>query len=173
MMQKLLMLIWFIASFTVGIQTQTASLAEFSALTNENKQVKQDVIQQVDWAWSGNPTAPRLQDAFANRRSNIQVKGQGIVVKILADDFEGSRHQRFIIKLSSGQTLLIAHNIDLAPRVNDLQIGDFILFYGEYEWNPQGGVIHWTHRDRIAEAEPHRQGDHVAGWIEHQGKRYQ
>jgi hypothetical protein len=157
MMQKLLMLIWFIASFTVGIQTQTASLAEFSALTNENKQVKQDVIQ----------------DAFANRRSNIQVKGQGIVVKILGDDFEGSRHQRFIIKLSSGQTLLIAHNIDLAPRVNDLQIGDFILFYGEYEWNPQGGVIHWTHRDRGAWTESNRQGNHVAGWIEHQGKRYQ
>jgi hypothetical protein len=106
-----------------------------------------------------------FQNAFTNHISNIQVKGQGIVVKILADDFDGSRHQRFIIKLSSGQTLSIAHNIDLAPRINALQTGDSIQFFGEYEWNSQGGVIHWTHRDR--------HGNHVAGWIEHQGKRYQ
>jgi Protein of unknown function (DUF3465) len=148
-MQKLLMLIWFVASFSGYIQTPAISLTEVSALTSGNKQVEQDVIQ----------------DAFANHRSNIQVKGQGIVVKILADDFDGSRHQRFIIKLSSGQTLLIAHNIDLAPRINALQLSDSILFFGEYEWNSQGGVVHWTHRDR--------QGKHVAGWIEHQGKRYQ
>jgi hypothetical protein len=154
-MQKLLILVWLVASFTVCIQTPAVSLAEVSVLTKENKQVKQDAIQ----------------DAFTNHKSNIQVKGQGIVVKILADDFEGNRHQRFIIKLSSGQTLLIAHNIDLAPRVNALRIGDSIQFYGEYEWNPQGGVIHWTHS--VAEAEPHRHGNHVAGWIEHQGKRYQ
>jgi Protein of unknown function (DUF3465) len=153
-MQKLLLFIWFVALFSGYIQTPAISLTEFSALTNENKQGKQEQDQQ-----------DMLQDAFANHRSNIQVKGQGIVVKILADDFDGSRHQRFIIKLSSGQTLLIAHNIDLAPRINTLQLGDPILFFGEYEWNPQGGVIHWTHRDR--------HGKHVAGWIEHQGKKYQ
>jgi hypothetical protein len=106
-----------------------------------------------------------LKDAFENKRSNIQVKGQGIVVKILADDFDGSKHQRFIVKLSSGQTLLIAHNIDIAPRINSLQKGDSIAFYGEYEWNPQGGIIHWTHHDP--------NGNHVGGWIEHKGKRYQ
>jgi hypothetical protein len=154
MIQKLLMLIWFVALFPGYLQTQAVSLAEFSALTNENKQGKPEQDQQNV-----------LQHAFTNHISNIQVKGQGIVVKILADDFDGSRHQRFIIKLSSGQTLLIAHNIDLAPRINALQPGDSILFSGEYEWNPQGGVVHWTHRDR--------HGNHVAGWIEHQGKRYQ
>jgi len=106
-----------------------------------------------------------VASAFANRTSNLQVSDSGQVIKILSDDNSGSRHQRFIIKLASGQTLLIAHNIDLAERVANIKIGDTIEFSGEYEWNPQGGVIHWTHRDP--------QGQHAAGWIKHNGKTYQ
>ncbi|MGD2180181.1 DUF3465 domain-containing protein [Lusitaniella coriacea] len=106
-----------------------------------------------------------LRDAFKNRRSDLQVQGEGVVIKLLPDDLEGSRHQRFIIRLRSGQTLLISHNIDLAPRINSLQVGHSIRFYGEYEWNAQGGVIHWTHHDPA--------GNHAGGWIEHSGRRYQ
>lgn len=70
-----------------------------------------------------------------------------------------------IIKLSSNQTLLIAHNIDLAPKIKDLKVGDHIDFYGEYEWNSKGGVVHWTHHD----SKGHREG----GWLNHGGKLYQ
>jgi hypothetical protein len=143
-MRKLLLLIVLI-TFTYGyIQNQSIAIAG-SILTPGKEQI--------------------LKSAFENQRSNVQVEGKGIVVKILADDFDSSKHQRFIVKLSSGQTLLIAHNIDIAPRINSLQKGDSIAFYGEYEWNSQGGVIHWTHRDP--------NGNHVGGWIEHQGKKYQ
>jgi len=86
------------------------------------------------------------------------------VSRILSDDNKGSRHQRFILRLSSGQTLLVAHNIDLAPRINNLQNGDSVQFYGEYEWNSTGGVIHWTHHDPG--------GQHVGGWLEHNGRKY-
>lgn len=103
--------------------------------------------------------------AFENHASNIQVEGQGTVAKILPDDNDGSRHQRFIVRLSSGQTLLIAHNIDLAPRVSSLNEGDVVSFSGEYEWNPKGGVVHWTHRDS--------DGRHPAGWIRHEGQAFQ
>ncbi|MCC7299842.1 MAG: DUF3465 domain-containing protein [Verrucomicrobia bacterium] len=106
-----------------------------------------------------------VASAFANHKSNIQVQGCGQVIKVLSDDNNGSRHQRFIIKLASGQTLLIAHNIDLAKRVASIKTGDTIEFSGEYEWNPQGGVIHWTHSDP--------QGRHTAGWIKHNGQTYQ
>ena len=88
-----------------------------------------------------------LRNAFENQRSNFQVEGKGKVIKILPDDLSGSKHQRFIVRLSSGQTLLIAHNIDLAPRINSLSVGDLVVFYGEYVWNPQGGLIQWTHND--------------------------
>lgn len=106
-----------------------------------------------------------LASAYANQRSNVQVQAGGQVVRILPDDDRGSRHQRFIVELSSGQTVLVAHNIDLAARVAGLSIGDFVEFNGEYEWNPEGGVVHWTHHD------PQRR--HVAGWVRHEGRTYQ
>jgi len=106
-----------------------------------------------------------LKNAFNKKISNLQVQGQGVVIKILKDDVEGGKHQRFILKLNSGQTLLIAHNIDLAPRISNLKVGDTVSFYGEYEWNPQGGVIHWTHKDP--------QKKHPHGWLKYKGKIYQ
>jgi len=106
-----------------------------------------------------------LQTAFNNRQSGLQVQGQGVVAKVLPDDNNGSRHQRFIVRLSTGQTLLIAYNVDLAPRIPGVEKGDAVEFYGEYEWNAKGGVIHWTHHDPN-----HR---HVDGWLRHRGRTYQ
>jgi hypothetical protein len=106
-----------------------------------------------------------LAAAFAERRSDVQVQGLGVVDRVLPDDNDGSRHQRFILRLGTGQTVLVAHNIDLADRLTALDRGDTVEFYGEYEWTSAGGVIHWTHRD------PARR--HVAGWLKHEGKRVQ
>jgi Protein of unknown function (DUF3465) len=98
-----------------------------------------------------------LGSAFRNRVSRIEVEGQGTVEHILPDDNDGSRHQRFILRLNSGQEILIAHNIDVAPRLRSLRVGDVVRFKGEYDWNDKGGVIHWTHRDPA--------GRHQAGWL--------
>lgn len=98
-------------------------------------------------------------------RSANQVAGEGTVVRILDDDDDGSRHQRFILELDAGRTLLIAHNIDLAPRIAGLRVGDRIAFNGVYEWNDRGGVIHWAHHDP--------QGEHPGGWLRHNGRTYQ
>jgi Protein of unknown function (DUF3465) len=113
---------------------------------------------------SGNGSDQVLADAFDNRRSNFEIEGRGTVTRVLPDDDEGSRHQRFIVRLGSGQSLLVAHNIDLAPRIASLSEGDEIMFHGEYEWNPKGGVIHWTHHDP--------EGRHPGGWIRHDGRLY-
>ncbi len=103
--------------------------------------------------------------AFNTRTSDVQVEGEGVVTRMLADDLVGSRHQRFVVRLASGQTLLIAHNIDIAPRVAGLQKGDRVRFYGEYVWNEEGGMVHWTHHDP--------EGRHDAGWLKHNGRIYQ
>lgn len=116
-------------------------------------------------AETGSQSEQVLAIAFENQTSNIQIEGRGIIAWVLPDDVDGSRHQRFIIGLDSGQTLLVTHNIDLAPRITALREGDPINFYGEYEWNPKGGVIHWTHHDP--------EGRHPAGWIKHNGRTYQ
>jgi hypothetical protein len=106
-----------------------------------------------------------LARAFAQRTSDLEVEGQGIVVQLLTDDTSGARHQRFIVQLASGQTLLIAHDIDIAPRVGSLQVGHAVSFKGEYVWNSQGGLVHWTHHDPA--------GSHEAGWIEYDGQTYE
>jgi hypothetical protein len=112
---------------------------------------------------SGSPDDP-IARAFASGTSDLQVEGEGTVIRVLPDDLNGSRHQRFIVQLASGQTLLITHNIDLAPRIEALDEGDSVRFNGEYVWNEKGGVIHWTHHDP--------RGRHVSGWLMHNGKTY-
>jgi len=107
----------------------------------------------------------RPLDVQVRPRDGATFQGEGRVSRVLADDDEGSRHQRFIVTLATGQTVLIAHNVDLAPRVANLKVGDPVEFSGEYASNPRGGVVHWTHRDP--------RGRHVAGWIRHGGVTYQ
>ncbi len=106
-----------------------------------------------------------LEQAIQQRTSNVQVKGTGTVIRLLKDDNRGSRYQKFILKLASNKTILIAHNIDLSPRINAISTGDIIAFYGEYEWNNKGGVVHWTHHDP--------NGHHIGGWLKHNGNTYQ
>lgn len=95
--------------------------------------------------------------AYQRQQSGVQVTGEGTVVEVLPDDHEGSRHQRFVLKLASGQTVLVAHNIDLASRIPSLKVGERVGFHGVYEWKPGGGVVHWTHGDP--------RGRHEAGWV--------
>ena len=106
-----------------------------------------------------------IANAYTQHLQDIQVRGEGEVVKVLADDNKGSKHQRFILRVPEGFTVLVAHNIDLAPRVRNIANGDKVSFYGEYVWSEKGGVIHWTHSDP--------RGRHVAGWLKHNGVTYQ
>jgi len=120
----------------------------------------------VDETAGGSESQNKLiRDAFENHRSDVQVRGRSVVIRVLSDDNEGSRHQRILLRISPEQTILIAHNIDLAPRLNSLRKGDVLEFYGEYEWNSQGGVVHWTHRDPRSK--------HVHGWLKHEGVVYE
>ena len=106
-----------------------------------------------------------MSKAIAKSESGLQIEGYGTVIRLLDDDLHGSRHQRFIVQLRSGDTILVVHNIDLAPRIDTLQPGDEVGFYGEYKWNLYGGLVHWTHNDSDV--------PHVNGWVKHNGKMYQ
>ncbi|MBP6733386.1 MAG: DUF3465 domain-containing protein [Chromatiaceae bacterium] len=151
-MKKLILAILGVVAIYFGLG-QTDALRQFTV--PPTTQVPTVSVGQVD----------KLSAAFAEQKSGIQVTGDGMVTKLFADDTEGSRHQRFILTLSSGQTLLVAHNIDLAPRLTSLKTGDSVAFNGVFEWNAKGGVVHWTHRDPS--------GRHQAGWLKHAGQTYQ
>ncbi|MBA3260344.1 MAG: DUF3465 domain-containing protein [Gemmatimonadales bacterium] len=104
-----------------------------------------------------------LLDAARARRSDLLVQLDARVSRVLPDDREGSRHQRFLLRIDD-LTVLVAHNLDLADRV-PLERGDSVTVRGEYEWNPKGGVLHWTHDDPA--------GRHPAGYVRHGGRLYQ
>ncbi len=110
------------------------------------------------------PAPTPVTDAFHSHRSNVEVETGGRVLRVLPDDREGSPHERFIVRVEGGPSVLVAHNLALAARV-PVAPGDSVEMHGEYEWNQKGGVIHWTHRDPG--------GGHPAGWIKHQGRLYQ
>ena len=111
------------------------------------------------------PPVHSVQAAYAQQQSDVQLEVTGFIIKLLPDDDEGTRHQKFLMRVPSGLTLLVAHNIDLAPRIKQLKKGKSITLYGEYEWSQKGGILHWTHHDP--------QGHHSDGWIDYQGRRYQ
>ena len=81
----------------------------------------------------------------------------------MRDDDDGSRHQRFVVDIGDGQTLLIAHNIELADRV-PVGLGDRVYVRGMYEWNDLGGLVHWTHDDP--------QGIEDGGWVRYRRRVY-
>jgi hypothetical protein len=107
----------------------------------------------------------RIEAAYADRDSNLSVTVKGAVTRILSDDTVGDRHQRFIIALSNSQTLLIAHNVDIASRVSGISVGSSVYVHGDYIWNDQGGLIHWTHKDPA--------GVHENGWIALGNKKFE
>ncbi|NNC78042.1 MAG: DUF3465 domain-containing protein [Woeseiaceae bacterium] len=104
-----------------------------------------------------------LKRDFTDHDSGTWIEGSGRVVKLLSDDNDGSRHQRFIIEVRRNQTLLIAHNIDLVARV-PLGMGDRVRFRGMYEYNDLGGLVHWTHHDPLGVVD--------GGWIRFRRKTY-
>ena len=154
-MKKIFLAIVVLVAIYVGFGKDNSLHRFTGSLSNKSSSTATESTSSVDV----------IRSAFNEQRSGVQVAGEGVVSKLLPDDNDGSRHQRFILMLSSGQTLLVAHNIDLAPRIASLREGDSVSFNGVYEWNAKGGVIHWTHLDPG--------GGHEAGWLKHAGQTYQ
>jgi len=111
---------------------------------------------------AGNTSVER---AFAEHLPNVEVTAEGSVTRLLSDGTGPSgTHQRFIVQVKGlTQTLLVDNNLDIGKRV-PLATGDAVVVHGEYVWNDQGGLIHFTHHDPAH--------THADGWIELKGVRY-
>ena len=104
-----------------------------------------------------------MSKTFNKRDTGSWIEVTGFVKRLLSDDNDGSRHQRFILDIGGRRTLLIAHNIDLAKRV-PLGMGDRVVIRGMYEWNDLGGLVHWTHDDPL--------GAEAGGYIRYRSRLY-
>ncbi len=117
-----------------------------------------------------------VEEAFKERKNGVPLTIGGEIVRILSDDHEGIHHQRFIIKTKSGQTVLVAHNLERAYRA-PIKLDDTVEIHGTYSWNSYGGIIHNTHHDDREEWEKEKDGNkicgskHDDGWIVFVGKK--
>lgn len=102
---------------------------------------------------------------FANHRSNVEVTADGVVVRLFGDRSSSTgTHEQFIIRLTApNMTVEVEHNISIGTRVPVAE-GDRVIVHGEYIWNSQGGLIHFTHHDP--------QGTHEDGYITDNGTTY-
>lgn len=151
-MKKIVFLVCLINALAACKQTTNAN----TGATENTQRLPVITVTQADNA--------ALIEAFNSKKSHLFIQGSGVVKKLLPDDNQGARHQKFLVTISTEQTLLFAHNVDLAQAV-PLMAGDFLEFRGEYIYNPKGGVIHWTHHDPQVKI--------LGGWIKHNGKTYQ
>ena len=160
-------------NYIIGILVLFAIIGYFRTYKSTSETITHEEAVTLKVAPISNPVptkssikkTPNTKIHQTSLYSGRQAQGSGVIVRTLSDDTKGSRHQRFIIKVPSGRTLLIAHNIDLAPRISFLNVGDTVEFNGVYESNAKGGVIHWTHHDP--------RGKHQSGWLKHKGRTYQ
>jgi hypothetical protein len=104
-----------------------------------------------------------VQDAYNYRQTGFMAEVDGTVARILMDDKEDPRNQKFTIRLTNGQMLLVIHDQEAAGRV-PVSVGDTVLVRGEYVWTEAGGTLRYTQRDYS----PRR----LHGWIDHRGERY-
>ena len=104
-----------------------------------------------------------VEEAFEKKISDVPLTIEGKVAEILADDSDETPHQRFIVQIHGGHTVLVSHNLERAYRV-PVKIGDAIEVHGNYKWNKYGGLIHKTHHDD--------RGVHEDGWINFAGLKH-
>jgi hypothetical protein len=104
-----------------------------------------------------------VQDAYRYHQTGMMAEVTGTVARVLLGDKDDTRNQKFIIRLTNGQSLLVLHDQVSGDRV-PVKVDDTVLVRGEYQWSETGGTLRFTQRDYS----PRR----MHGWIEHEGRRY-
>ena len=118
---------------------------------------------QAPSSYNPEPGFKVLADAYLNKESGMVAEIQGRITRLIMDQEEPAREQKFVITAINGQSLLVTHDLSKSEEV-PVAVGDTVMVRGEYVWTEPGGKLVWTTRDAGF-------GDRH-GWIEHKGKRY-
>lgn len=102
-----------------------------------------------------------VRQSFDHGQSGVWLALTARVTRLLPDAYGKYQHQRFIVACSSGLTVEIVNDVSVGRRA-PVSPGDQISVRGEYIWNPEGGLIHFTHHG----------GSGEGGWILLRGKIY-
>ncbi len=161
------------SAFLLKIRTSLIGLSALSACCTlisscDLTQIRQSPTSTPAGQTGQSPSAG-FGDAEAIRAQQLQLVKVPITVtapvkKMLKYDDKGLPHEKFLMVLSNGTTLLVAHDTKMAPYV-PVQPGDTVTVHGEFIWNEKGGLIHWTHHSDTPK--------HQGGYIDFNGKRYE
>lgn len=123
-------------------------------------------LSELDSAEAGGPIGHTEAAAAIRTHDKIDfIEIQDVVVsEILPDDLTGRPHQRWKVKLSTGEEILAVFNSDTGERV-PLDVGDVMTVAGEFlVARHEGPIIHWLHTDP--------RGRRPNGFVEMDGQRY-
>ncbi len=113
------------------------------------------------------PDNANVCSIYSAQQSRAEVVASGKIVEVLGTRRGPSgEHEGFLIRLSDRCDLLlrVETNVDLTGPV-PLHTGQDVVVKGEYEFDPMGGVIHWTHHDP--------RGRHEGGFVQADGRTYE
>ncbi len=155
------------ACHSISDETRSAAVLE-RVLGYENEPAYDNAFTQAnELAVSPELLASQqgIIDAQAQRLRKVEVTTSAQVWRLLPNDenSRGFRHQRFLIRLGNGTTVLVANDVTVGQMV-PVKAGDIVEIKGEYIWTERGGVLHWTH---------HTDDRHVGGWIRLGNQIYQ
>lgn len=138
--------IYILAFGVVFSQMDSAEAGRFDSQKNRHPKRGIDGIKYLTGVES-EASDYELVQAVNNRRSENFVEGGSLlVVKILPDDSHGLEHQKWVVRLSNGETMQAVYNLGMCPRV-PVRVGDVISMGGQFIWTNKGGLLHWLHHD--------------------------
>ncbi|MDP3509818.1 MAG: DUF3465 domain-containing protein [Candidatus Melainabacteria bacterium] len=106
----------------------------------------------------------QIIQAQSQQARKVELTVTAPIKKLLREEDYREPHQRFLLILSNGTTVLVANDLQYGTYA-PVQEGNVVRIHGEYIWNERGGVLHWTHKSD----EPR----HESGYIDFNGMRYQ
>ncbi len=103
---------------------------------------------------SAAPNCNQVSEAFRRHQSGNWLSLTASVDRLLPDSTSLHTEQRFIVRCGNGQTVLIDNDVGVGQRV-PVVVGVAITLRGQFIWNDEGGLVHYTHHG----------GPNNGGWI--------
>ncbi|WP_413944256.1 DUF3465 domain-containing protein [Bdellovibrio sp. HCB-162] len=165
----------FVANYALAFLAFTVVFSSFNSaeakrrnrkeqIENSDQSSKEDSSSQGTQAVDNNANDSDIVRAVNEQRRVNFVEGGGMVVtKVLPDDNNGLKHQKWVVRLSNGKTMQAVYNSDMCPRV-PVKVGDVVAMGGMFLWTNTGALLHWLHHDP--------RGNRPDGYVYVNGKYY-
>jgi hypothetical protein len=105
-----------------------------------------------------------LVRAVTDQKRLSYIQAAGLTVDtLMPDDTQGAKHQKFFVKTSRGQRVLLVYQLDCGHERVPVKVGDKVGVGGEFIYD-RGALVHWLHSSS--------RKTRPDGYIEHNHLRY-